>query len=323
MVLRVRAAVNGRNKITLCHLHLMALKSQSAMEYLMTYGWAVLAIAIVIIALFQLGVFGGNNLTPHSTSGACQAVHTAAGSSLAGQCNSAQPKFVAQFNGQNSYISIPSSAFNYPTSGSTNNFALTFSVWFATTSNGVILGQDSGVLPPSSPSGYVPAIYLDTNGLVRASIFWHGGTQDQIVSANSYNNGAWHSIIDTYDNGIETLYIDGQKIGSQSISENGYSATYDYFLGTGFGTSWPNFGSGWLYFGSGLSNAQVYNTSLSQSEITSLYQEGIGGAPIDPAHIAGWWPLNGNAQDYSGDNNNGQAINVAYNGTWESSYVQP
>ena len=34
------------------------LKAQSAMEYLMTYGWAILIIAVVLAALFELGVFG-------------------------------------------------------------------------------------------------------------------------------------------------------------------------------------------------------------------------------------------------------------------------
>lgn len=37
-----------------------AFKGQSAMEYLMTYGWAILVIAIVLVALFSLGVFGGH-----------------------------------------------------------------------------------------------------------------------------------------------------------------------------------------------------------------------------------------------------------------------
>ena len=32
---------------------------QSAMEYLMTYGWAILVIAIVLVALYALGVFNG------------------------------------------------------------------------------------------------------------------------------------------------------------------------------------------------------------------------------------------------------------------------
>ena len=37
-------------------------KAQSAMEYLMTYGWAILIIAVVLGALFSLGVFSGNTL---------------------------------------------------------------------------------------------------------------------------------------------------------------------------------------------------------------------------------------------------------------------
>jgi len=34
-------------------------RAQSAMEYLMTYGWAILIIAVVLGALFSLGVFNG------------------------------------------------------------------------------------------------------------------------------------------------------------------------------------------------------------------------------------------------------------------------
>ncbi len=37
-------------------------KAQSAMEYLMTYGWAILIIAIVLAALFSLGVFSSSSL---------------------------------------------------------------------------------------------------------------------------------------------------------------------------------------------------------------------------------------------------------------------
>ncbi len=37
-------------------------KAQSAMEYLMTYGWAILVIAVVLAALFELGVFNGGTL---------------------------------------------------------------------------------------------------------------------------------------------------------------------------------------------------------------------------------------------------------------------
>ncbi len=40
-----------------------ALRAQSAMEYLMTYGWAILVVAVVLAVLFELGIFGGTTTT--------------------------------------------------------------------------------------------------------------------------------------------------------------------------------------------------------------------------------------------------------------------
>ena len=280
----------------------MALKSQSAMEYLMTYGWAVLAIAIVIIALFQLGVFGGNNLTPHSTSGACQAVHTAAGSSLAGQCNSAQPKFVGRFNGVNSYVQVSNFPFA-PTTG------FTFSAWAntGTSSNYQFFIGDSsanyrlGISPSRS-------IYVnfgdrnDQNPPISLSV----GTWYYLTMVGYISSGTLHA--DIYVNGA-------YKTTLSTASTSFYGISEPLRIGAADGPTY--------YVSGSIADVQIYNTSLSSSEIASLYQEGIGGVPIDPSHIVGWWPLNGNAQDYSGDNNNGQAINVGYNSTWSSGYVQP
>ena len=44
------------------NLHIRKLRAQSAMEYLMTYGWAILIIAVVLGALFSLGVFSSSSL---------------------------------------------------------------------------------------------------------------------------------------------------------------------------------------------------------------------------------------------------------------------
>ena len=72
--------------------------------------------------------------------------------------------------------------------------------------------------------------------------------------------------------------------------------------------------------GSMVSNFQVYNTSLDASSITTLYQEGIGGAPVSPQYLVGWWPLNGDTNDYSGNNNNGQVTNLAFSSQWQGGY---
>jgi hypothetical protein len=65
-------------------------------------------------------------------------------------------------------------------------------------------------------------------------------------------------------------------------------------------------------FDGGISNIQIYNTALSPAQIASLYAEGMGGAPIPSAGVVGWWPLNGNANDYSGYGDNGAATSVMY-----------
>ncbi|MEM0201797.1 MAG: hypothetical protein QXR73_01295 [Candidatus Micrarchaeaceae archaeon] len=48
-----------------------------------------------------------------------------------------------------------------------------------------------------------------------------------------------------------------------------------------------------------------------------------GGAPIDLQNLVGWWPLNGNANDYSGNGNNGVPSNVMFVGNWYSGYTPP
>ena len=103
-------------------------KAQSAMEYLMTYGWAILIIAVVLGALFQLGVFNANNFAPKALPGSCKVFRpngpgTTSFINLEGVCTGELPQYVAQFNG-NSYIA---SGTTYIPSGSQ---PITVTGWF-------------------------------------------------------------------------------------------------------------------------------------------------------------------------------------------------
>jgi hypothetical protein len=74
------------------------------MEYLMTYGWAILIIAVVLGALFQLGVFNPMTFAPKAPPGACQVFRpngpgTTSFINLEGVCSGEIPQYVAQFNG--------------------------------------------------------------------------------------------------------------------------------------------------------------------------------------------------------------------------------
>ncbi len=88
-------------------------RAQSAMEYLMTYGWAILIIAVVLGALFSLGIFNSATLAPKAPPGACQVFRpngpgTTSVITLEGVCNGELPQYAANLNG-NSYITISSS----------------------------------------------------------------------------------------------------------------------------------------------------------------------------------------------------------------------
>ena len=80
-------------------------KLQSAMEYLTTYGWALLVIAVVVLVLFRVGVFSSGSFSPRSQPGSCQVSRPNGPYSnymmnLQGLCNGQLPQFVTLFNGQ-------------------------------------------------------------------------------------------------------------------------------------------------------------------------------------------------------------------------------
>ncbi len=74
------------------------------------------------------------------------------------------------------------------------------------------------------------------------------------------------------------------------------------------GTSQTNY-----YFTGQLSNLQIYNGSITPRQINASYAAGPLGGPVAQTNrLLGWWPLNGNANDYSGNGQNGLPLNVTY-----------
>jgi len=287
------------------------IKAQSAMEYLMTYGWAILIISVVLAALFQLGVFNANNFAPKAPPGSCQVFRpngpgTTSFINLEGICSGELPQYVAQFNGQSSHISV------LPNPLDASVFCNLTLVGWSYDSGMPSSGNMGGVVGFGS-SGNVQSGWDDieyNDNLLRfelrnqsASNAWYVSSNFKgrwIFTALVLKNGVAYS---GYINGI--AYPDGKNIGC-----------IGYFGGGAIG-SWDR------YFNGSIANVQIYNTSLSANDIQALYLEGIGGAPIDLQHLVAWWPLNGNANDYSGNGNNGQASNVNFVSNWYGGYTPP
>ena len=297
---------------------MLARKSQSAMEYLMTYGWAILIIAVVLGAIYSLGLFNGATLAPRSSPGSCQVFRpngpgTTQYISLAGTCTNEIPQYAAKFIGTGSYVTMNPSMLNsacfgtvslwfnrnsWPNSGGTYTTLLTKSDGVAWNNDHIQISQDSG--------GNV--IDLEIANDVASTT---GAIQTPTVST-----GRWYQIAMTW-NGVALVgYLNGASIGSVSTTICEPSDSNLFAIGEGAG-------GGARYFNGSIANVQIYNASLDSNSIQALYVSGVGGSPINLQSLVAWYPLNGNANDYSGNLNNGASTAVTYTNQWLGGYTIP
>ena len=133
----------------------------------------------------------------------------------------------------------------------------------------------------------------------------NGWAQTGAQSSNSVPLNSWTQIVFVQGPSTGTLYVNGlSSVTWSTYSESVVDGTFS--IGSSLGKM-----SAYDFIGD-ISGVQVYNTTLSAIEIQRLYQEGISGVPPTNSNVAGWWPLNGNANDYSGQGNNGAATGVSY-----------
>jgi hypothetical protein len=87
------------------------------------------------------------------------------------------------FDGTNDNALLPINFFSYP---SLTTFSI--SLWFKSSQSngGTLFGQQNTNNPPSA-TGYVPVIYLQSNGLIRIEPFWTNSISNNIVNTNPLN----------------------------------------------------------------------------------------------------------------------------------------
>lgn len=159
--------------------------------------------------------------------------------------------------------------------GNLGNFGkpntLTISLWFRTTSASwdILFGQASAT-PPSIPSGgYNPILAIKDTGVLRAELWV--GSFGEISTTFSVRDGNWHHAVFVGNVNTQSLYVDGNLIGSRSgIIDNSWW-TYS-LIGAGYGDTNRGFPyHGWHYFNGQIDEVRIYNRALTSEEITDLY----------------------------------------------------
>ncbi len=145
---------------------------------------------------------------------------------------------------------------------------------------------------------------VTNNGIPVFLLNW--GSTFQLQPSFGLSVGNWYDLAATYNKtaGKETLYINGNVVAtaSNSITLSGSS-----ILNIGGSNTNGTHTKGYI------ADVQIYNASLSANQIGGIYSGGPLDAP--PAllpSLVGWWPLNGNPNDYSGRGSNGVPGNVIF-----------
>ena len=292
-----------------------ARRLQSAMEYLMTYGWAILVIAVVLGVLYSLGIFNPSNFAPKAQPGSCQVLRpngpgTNYDLNLEGTCGGELPQYIAWMDGSASpQVSVPDTGNwtrieNFTVSFWINPVKSTQNQWPKYVGFEGCGGGDGWIV---SGGEYNNPPYVSISFSAPSPSCWSFGGPSAPISANG-----WSLVVYTVNipGNVISVYTDGKLRGTSA-------ADGQYYAGQG------TFGIGYEGMEAGFANVQFYNGTLSANSIMSLYDEGVGGVPIELQKLVGWWPLNGNANDYSGNGNNGVPSNAIYTGAWQEDYTAP
>ncbi len=228
------------------------------------------------------------------------------------------PKYVAEFFGQNSTDggSSPISTIEISNLAMETNSPKTFSMW-------VYMNSISNV------NSVQPFIQLLCTGSMsplglNSGVIWGSVWSLPDLVSPSVHQGEWYYTVLSYNNATDndSLYIDGDLVSSNTGAESWPPGSVCFYLG------YPNGHPTSVYASDNtpsivstidgfVSNFQYYNSSLSPAQIKQLYISGLTGKPIGGMDIDVFWPLNGSAVDYSGNNKNGIVSDVLFTSNYQ------
>ncbi len=374
-------------------------KGQSALEYMMTYGWAILIIVIVAVILYSMGIFNPSSSVTFTSSGFSPFIIS---SSL---CTSAGLKIAVQTGplpGSATSAKITKAYITSVTGGTIKNSSYSLSIPVTLTLGSVETIVIPSVICQASGTKYTVAVNLqystigsplpqtvNATGTIAGTVtpyfvanftnssniavpgtsstakIWNGGHQYTLamwVNMQHSYGACGYPCVDLFQtNQGCTSGLEQQKYNSTGYEINllewnascGTGATaqgspYQYVpynrweLITGIfnynsqGNAWiascvdtTCTNSSWalnqpaVYSTPGtelasdqingqVADVQMYDITLNSNQIAMLYKQGYGGLPVTTNGLIAWLPLDGNANDYSGNNNNGVATNVQW-----------
>ncbi|MFD1661661.1 LamG-like jellyroll fold domain-containing protein, partial [Streptomyces caeni] len=179
----------------------------------------------------------------------------------------------AHFNGSSSHVSVPSDVLHQSTSRAV-------SLWFKTSSPGVLIGDQSKVIDGTSGASgtWNPVLYVGSDGKLHGH-WWSvtGSGSDPFGSTGTVNDNAWHHAVLSSDGATQTLYVDGSQQATFSGTPSDQFNTYTY-IGAGYAQYWIDSPGDVSYFSGSISDVAFYTHPLTASQVADLHAFGTTSA---------------------------------------------
>ncbi len=168
-------------------------------------------------------------------------------------------------NGTNQIVTLPDELFRpHP--------ILSVAIWFNTTSEGVILGQQDVPVGDPNTKRHVNTIYVGHDGKLYACFHIVKAT---VMPAwdTPVNDGKWHHVVITVQKegkqDRENVFLDGARVNSYTGNIDGWGMARNQ-LGTGQTQYWPSTNGKWFFFKGLLDDFRLYERVLTEPEIQHL-----------------------------------------------------
>ncbi|MGW6971636.1 LamG-like jellyroll fold domain-containing protein [Streptomyces sp. NPDC054952] len=225
---------------------------------------------------------------------------------LAGTGNKA-----AAFNGANSYVELPDTTLASST-------VLSVELWFKTDKpGGVLVGFQDEPLG-SRPVDYNPVLAIDAAGRLRGAFEVSGSNPNPILSPAPVTDNAWHHAVITSTGTSQTLYLDGQSLGTRNGPVTHSGKTYTY-LGTGFtADTWDGGGAHTTRHFKGLMDeVAVYHRALDAGSVRAHHGARTGASKLSKVTLPSGRV--GGTAVYDSDTERATKVTDAGGGVWQVS----
>ncbi|WP_449060995.1 DUF6531 domain-containing protein [Planomonospora algeriensis] len=141
------------------------------------------------------------------------------------------PDTAMRFRGtaNSAYVALPEATI----SGQGGTLAV--EAWFKTTASGTVIGHQNAA--SNTPSAFTPVVYVGTDGKLRGQFYT--GASTPITSTAKVNDGAWHHVVLSGAENTQTLFLDGQAVGTLAGTIT-HADQWETRIGYGTGSpAWP------------------------------------------------------------------------------------